>query len=293
MTRRRKEEEHENHERWMVSYADFITLLFAFFVVMYSISSVNEGKYRVLSSSMMNAFRSASNEQGMAMVTPTQAQGSPIVQIVSRQPKANPEAEAKRAEFRQKMRSMAEDVKRVLEPLVAGGQVRVTEGVNGISIEINASALFKPGEALLGLDAQRALVAVAEVIAAGEFPIKIEGHTDTLPISTAYFPSNWELSAVRASSVVRLFVESGVAAVRMTAAGYSDQRPVADNATPEGRARNRRVTIQVESMSPEAASAPSTTTEVSVNPQMRNVDGALGTPENIRLAPRDEAGSTP
>lgn len=293
MARRRQEEEHENHERWMVSYADFITLLFAFFVVMYSISSVNEGKYRVLSSSMVNAFRSATNEQGMAMVTPTQAQGSPIVQIISRQPKANPEAEAKLAEFRQKMRSMAEEVKRVLEPMVAGGQVRVTEGVNGISIEINASALFKPGEAQLGLDAQRALRAVAEVIAAGDFPIKIEGHTDTLPISTAYFPSNWELSAVRASSVVRLFVEAGVAPGRMTAAGYSDQRPVADNATVEGRARNRRVTIQVESMAPDVANAPSTTTEVSVNPQMRNVDGALGTPENTRLVPRDEGTAQP
>jgi chemotaxis protein MotB len=290
MTRRRRhEEEHENHERWMVSYADFITLMFAFFVVMYSISSVNEGKYRVLSNSMVNAFRSTANEPGAAMVTPPQASGVPIVQIISRQPKANPEAEAKRVEFRKRMRSMAEDVKRVLEPLVAGGQVRVTEGVNGISIEINASALFKPGEALLGVDAQRALRAVAEVIAVGDFPIKIEGHTDTLPISTPYFPSNWELSAVRASSVVRLFVEAGVTPGRLTAAGYSDQRPVADNATADGRARNRRVTIQVESMAPDVANAPSTTTVVPSNPLMRSVDGALGTPENTRLAPRDDA----
>ncbi|MDP5240763.1 flagellar motor protein MotD [Uliginosibacterium sp. 31-16] len=293
MARRRHEEEHENHERWMVSYADFITLLFAFFVVMYAISSVNEGKYRVLSSSMMQAFRSASNEQGSAMLTPVQVAGSPVVQIVTQQPRANPEAEARRAEFRQRMRNMAEDVKRVLEPLVAGGQVRVTEGVNGISIEINASALFKPGEALLGMEANRALRAVAEVIAGGDFPIKVEGHTDTLPISTPYFPSNWELSSARASSVVRLFVESGVAPGRLTAAGYSDQRPVADNASPEGRARNRRVTIQVESMAPEIASAPSTTTEVESNPRMRTVDGALGIPENIRLVPRNEQSTPP
>ncbi|MBS1210853.1 MAG: flagellar motor protein MotD [Proteobacteria bacterium] len=284
--RNRHEEEHENHERWMVSYADFVTLLFAFFVVMYAISSVNEGKYRVLSDSMVQAFRSDSNQQGATMLSSPQAVGAPIVQIIARQSKSTPEMEAKRAEFRQKMRSMAEDVKRVLEPLVAGGQVRVTEGVNGISIEINASALFKPGEAQLGIDAQRALRAVAEVIAVGEFPIKIEGHTDTLPISTPFFPSNWELSSARASSVVRLFVDAGVAPARLTAAGYSDQRPVADNNTIEGRARNRRVTILVESMAPEIESAPSTTTEVSANPQMRNVDGALGTPENIRLAPR-------
>ena len=97
------------------------------------------------------------------------------------------------------------------------------------------------------MEANRALRAVAEVIAGGDFPIKVEGHTDTLPISTPYFPSNWELSSARASSVVRLFVESGVAPGRLTAAGYSDQRPVADNASPEGRARNRRVTILIES----------------------------------------------
>lgn len=113
----------------------------------------------------------------------------------------------------------------------------------------------------------------------------MEGHTDTLPISTPYFPSNWELSAVRASSVVRLFVESGVAPARLTAAGYADQRPVADNSTAEGRARNRRVTILIESMSPDLMDSPSVTTEVGSNSSMKNVDGALGTPENIRLVP--------
>lgn len=295
MARRHQEEEHENHERWLVSYADFITLLFAFFVVMYAISSVNEGKYRVLSDSMVQAFRSATNQQGMAMVTPPQTVSLPITPVVAKAPKADPVAEARRTEYRQKMRNMAEDVKRVLEPLVRGGQVRVTEGVNGISIEINASALFNPGEALLGPEAVRALQAIAEVVAAGDFPIKVEGHTDNLPISTPLFPSNWELSAVRASSVVRLFVGAGVAPERLTAAGYGDQRPVADNALAEGRARNRRVTIQIESMAPEVAEAPTTTTEIVAAPQrpegvrqVPDADGALGTPENLRLVPRGE-----
>ncbi|MDO6384743.1 MULTISPECIES: flagellar motor protein MotD [unclassified Uliginosibacterium] len=296
MARRQHEEEHENHERWLVSYADFITLLFAFFVVMYAISSVNEGKYRVLSSSMVQAFRSATNEQAAAIVAPPQATGTPIMPVVTRQSRSDTQAEARRTEYRQKMRSMAEEVKRVLEPLVRGGQVRVTEGVNGIAIEINASALFNPAEAQLGPEAVRALRAVAEVIAVGSFPIKVEGHTDNLPISTALFPSNWELSAVRASSVVRLFVASGVSAERMTAAGYGDQRPVADNSTPDGRARNRRVTIQIESMAPEVAEAPVTTTEVLGAPrqpegvrQVPDADGALGTPENIRLVPGGKA----
>ena len=289
MARRRQEEEFENHERWMVSYADFVTLLFAFFVVMYAISSVNEGKYRVLSDSMVQAFRSIDNQPGATVVTPPKSASALVTPVISHQPKANPELEAKRAEYRQRMRDMAEEVKRVLAPLVRGGQVRVTEGIHGISIEINASALFSPGEAQLGVEAVRALRAVAEVIAKGSFPIRVEGHTDTLPISTPYFPSNWELSAVRASSVVRLFVESGVAPARLTAAGYADQRPVADNSTAEGRARNRRVTILIESMAPDLMDSPSVTTEVGSNSSMKNVDGALGTPENIRLVPSASA----
>lgn len=288
MGRRKSEEEHENHERWMVSYADFVTLLFAFFVVMYAISSVNEGKYRVLSSSLVQAFRSASNESGAAMINPPTVQGQPVQVVVAQAPKSNPQVEARREEYRRRMRSMAEEVMRVLSPLVQGGQVRVTEGVNGISIEINASALFSPGEALLGQEAARALRAVAEVIAVGDFPIKVEGHTDNVPIGTALYPSNWELSASRASSVVRLFVDAGVKPDRLTAAGYADQRPVAPNDSNEGRARNRRVTILVESMSPEVVDVPATTTTVgtSVAPKdMRNVDGALGTPSNVRLVP--------
>ena len=251
--RRRAEEEHENHERWLVSYADFITLLFAFFVVMYSLSSVNEGKYRILSDSMVQAFRSISiNAEGDQIIVP------PVIPIMppkmatppkpASDPAADPAAEAERQALSARMRSMAEDIKRVLEPLSRGGQVSVTEGAHGITVEINASVLFPIGEATLDTEGSRALGAVARVLAGADFPITIEGHTDNTPINTYRFPSNWELSAVRASSVVRLFVDSGVAPGRLTAAGYGDQRPLADNNTEEGRARNRRVTLLIESM---------------------------------------------
>lgn len=277
MARKKPHEEHENHERWLVSYADFITLLFAFFVVMYAISSVNEGKYRVLSDSLVNAFRSTVNAAGATVVAPPNSAGSPIPVVVNK-PQADPKTEAARAEHRVKMRNMAEEIKRVLAPLVSGGQVRVTEGVHGISVEINASVLFAPGEALLGIEASRALRAVAQVVATGDFPVVVEGHTDNLPISTPNFPSNWELSAVRASSVVRLFVENKVGAHRLTAAGYGDQRPVADNVTPDGRARNRRVTILIESMAPEIQSpvAPGSTDGFGRGDK---ADGALGVPK--------------
>jgi chemotaxis protein MotB len=249
MGRRRKAtvEEHENHERWLVSYADFITLLFAFFVVMYSLSSINEGKYRVLSDSLMQAFRSGAILDGAQHVAePAVISGSMLPPVVRKPPEQTQE-ELRRRDIARRMNNMADEIRRVLGPLTRDGQVTVTEGAHGITVEINASALFAPGEATLGSDAVSALQAVARVLAPASFSITIEGHTDNLPINTFRFPSNWELSAVRASSVVRLFIESGVNPERLTAAGYADQRPVAPNATENGRARNRRVTILIES----------------------------------------------
>jgi chemotaxis protein MotB len=248
--RRRETDDPENHERWLVSYADFITLLFAFFVVMYALSSINEGKYRVLSDSISSAFRSvpgsASGAQ-MAIGTNTGA-GAPLaVAIPVRRLPPNVKADVARAANRERLRNMAKEINQALAPLVAEGKVTVTEGALGITVDINASVLFAPGDARLDLGAVRALAAVAQILASTDFPIIVEGHTDNTPISTPQFPSNWELSGMRASSVVRLFIETGVDGRRLTATGYADQRPLADNASAEGRQRNRRVAITIES----------------------------------------------
>ncbi len=251
--RKHVEEEHENHERWLVSYADFITLLFAFFVVMYAISMVNEGKYRVLSDALVSAFHKTPGDSGGAQVAINTIPGAVLQLPVIRPPAPNQKVEQQKRENRDKMKSVAKDVASALAPLVASGQVRVTEGALGITIDINASLLFSPGDARLSAEAIRALSAVAQVIAPTDFPITVEGHTDDTPINTAQFPSNWELSGVRASSVVRLMIEKGVGARRFTAIGYADQRPMGDNATPEGRARNRRVAITLESKVPDVA----------------------------------------
>ncbi len=255
MRRRAYAEEHENHERWLVSYADFITLLFAFFVVMYSLSTVNEGKYRVLSDSLVAAFRSVNlNARGEQIAPGTRSAAAPALPQLKAKPLAangnGREAERKR-QAREKMREMARDIMDALAPLVKEGKVRVSEGLKGITVEINASVLFPLGEARLQPAAVKALRAVAEVAAAAEFPITVEGHTDPTPIATPQYPSNWELSGARASSVVRLFVESGVAPQRLTATGFGEQRPVASNETQEGRARNRRVTILIEAQHPD------------------------------------------
>jgi len=258
--RRRAEEEHDNHERWLVSYADFITLLFAFFVVMYSLSSVNEGKYRVLSDSLVQAFRNvAVNESGDQIVLP-QVSVLPTRPITQPAPRAaDPALEQRRRETAQRMRNMADEIRRVLSPLTQAGQVNVTEGAFGVSVEINASLLFAPGDSALGQEAVDALRAVAQVLAPAPFPITVEGHTDNVPINTFRFPSNWELSAVRASTVARLFIDNGVSPDRLTAAGYADQRPVAGNEDEVGRARNRRVTVLIESRTADLDAEPGPT----------------------------------
>lgn len=244
--RRRPVEEHENHERWLVSYADFITLMFAFFVVMYAISQVNEGKYRVLSDTLASAFRTIPGSSAGALVAVNPNAPMPV-SVPVRRVQPNLKTDEKLQQNKERLRDVAKDLSQVLSPLVKEGQVRITEGALGITIDINANVLFAPGDARLGLEAVRALVAVAEILAPTDFPLVVEGHTDNTPINTAQFPSNWELSGVRASSVVRLFIDAGVDPRRLTATGYADQRPVADNATPEGKMRNRRVAITIES----------------------------------------------
>lgn len=234
--RRKYDDDPDNQDRWLISYADFITLLFAFFVVMYAISSVNEGKYRVFSNAIGSAF-------GLAP-------GAPPVMIESQQmialpnPAVKRRAEALRRE-KEHMTHLAQDLLSTLAPLVKEGKVRVTQNSRGVSVEINASVLFDPGEARLTAESDQALRAVAGLLKDDPHAVQVEGHTDNVPIKNPTFASNWELSAVRASAVVRLFIDSGVAPARLTAVGHGANLPVAPNETLEGRARNRRVAVTI------------------------------------------------
>jgi chemotaxis protein MotB len=249
--RHKKPEEHENHERWLVSYADFITLLFAFFVVMYALSSVNEGKFRVLSESVSAAFRNIPGSSSGAMVQVNPNAPMPVTIPFKKPQVANIKTDVTREKNKELLRNKAKEITEALAPLVAQGHVRITEGALGITVEINASVLFDSGEARLQLPAMRALTAVGQILSTTDFPITVEGHTDNAPINTLLFPSNWELSGARAASVVRLFIDTGVDPRRLTATGYAEQRPVADNANLEGRQRNRRVAITMESRTPD------------------------------------------
>jgi chemotaxis protein MotB len=230
---RKPDDQQDDHGRWLVSYADFITLLFAFFVVMYAISQVNEGKYRLLSDALLQAFKPDTT----APKDPSQfPRGSAPGEVGGRGPEGQADAG---------MQAIARDLMSALDPLVKGGQVKITESGLGVAVEINASLLFASAEATLQDDSVPVLTSLAKLLAPLPNDVQVEGHTDNVPISTGQFPSNWELSAARASSVVRLFIDNGVASVRLVAVGYAETRNIAPNLTPEGRARNRRVTVRI------------------------------------------------
>ncbi len=264
--RRRHEEDPQNHERWLVSYADFITLLFAFFVVMYAVSSVNEGKYRVLSESLNAVFTvSARSEK------PIQIGELPRdVLAVDENPAATGQADFESVDKTQPQAASGQGPKspggselggsskahraaqRVVDELKISLQgqldqdlVEITQVGDRVEIEMKERMLFGSGGARLSRGALGTLRTLAKTFRRIPSHLQVEGHTDDLPISTAAFPSNWELSAARAASVVHFLARSGVEPWRMSAVGLAEHRPVAENVDAKGRAANRRVTIVV------------------------------------------------
>jgi len=251
MARKPKHEEHENHERWLVSYADFITLLFAFFVVMYSISSVNEGKYRVLSSSIISAFSQPA--QSLSPLRFNDNKKNPIEQNKLLLEQQSNKYDRIGVDYEviptvqeiANMEMISDEVEKKLKSLVDQDLVNIHKTNKGVEIEIKSNILFGSGQAVLQKSAKPALEQIAKVIGPLQNPVNVEGFTDNVPISTLVFPSNWELSAARAANVVHLFSKLGIDPNRMSAIGYGEFKPVASNDTPEGREKNRRINIIV------------------------------------------------
>ncbi len=241
---RRAQQEHENHERWLISYADFMTLMFALFVVLYALSSVDDAKYHLFSASLDSAFGKQVIKPKVE--APLNEQERLLKSLVDRR---DANLAARQRMQQERMQSMVNNLNKVMEPLLKSGQVSITQTKRGVVLEINASALFNVGDAKLHDHSAKILAGVAQVLGQGDQTIEVEGHTDNIPINTLQFPSNWELSSARASSVVRLFIEHGVTALRLTAVGSAANYPVVSNDTPEERARNRRITVTV--MAPE------------------------------------------
>jgi len=258
----------------MVSYADFITLLFAFFVVMYSISSVNEGKYKSLTHSLGDAFLSVKKrdktmdnkvverpldgtQESLAVRStiaanlilidnPTALFESitiPVDNQISEDSNQQRELSEGILKERRQLKKVSEQLEKALDTFIDDNLISVKRNDYWITIEMNSELLFLSGEAILSKKAQPALKKITEVINPLPNVINVEGHTDNIPIGTVQFPSNWELSSARATSVVQEFVKEGINPTRLSAIGYGEFHPIDDNKTEEGRFKNRRVIL--------------------------------------------------
>ncbi|MDY0331367.1 MAG: flagellar motor protein MotD [Thiomonas sp.] len=251
MAREKAPEEHENHERWLVSYADFITLLFAFFVVMYSISSLNEGKYKVLSQTMIAAFTGQPTTPNPVPVgqpfnsTPSAVDLPPLPKPqkpeIIQPGRGGPAAK----EVQKALQGVAQKIEELLAGAIRKGDVRVRLTPLGVVIDIHDTVLFASGQAALTPQARDLLDQIAGVLQGVPYPIQVNGYTDDRPINTPQFPSNWALSSARAVSVVEMFIAQGVKPEQLVAAGYGQYHPVESNDTAKGRAANRRVSVVI------------------------------------------------
>jgi chemotaxis protein MotB len=227
MLRRKRIDININHERWLVSYADFVTLLFALFVVMYSVSQVNETKYQELSASLESVF----TLQGDNTLT---TENSPAENDNTKdQPHVDPFSE------------LSNDIQQKLADLIGEQSIQVSSNELWIQVSLNNRVVFPLGSVVPSQQAENILEDVAALLRNLDNPIQVEGFTDNLSIRTAQFPSNWELSAARSASIVKLLVKQGVAPKRLSAIGYGEFQPLADNNTEAGRAENRRVVLMI------------------------------------------------
>lgn len=272
MAKKHRHEDHVNHEAWAIPYGDLVTLLLAFFVVMYSISSVNEGKYRVLSQSMVAAFNGTPKTVQPIQVGEQPTAGpqsslidslkpaAPATELIPRMATPGlPERATVAVRGSERVRGaagggdqgarelaeLAREIENAMAPLIADELIMVRRNEQWLEVEIKTDILFPSAVAAISPGAQTVLDELAQIFARFPNAIRVEGYTDDRPINTPVFPSNWELSAARAASVVRRFAEHGVAAQRLGIVGWGEQRPADDNSTEAGRNRNRRVLIVV------------------------------------------------
>lgn len=231
--KKKKKAKAENSERWLVSYSDFMTLLMVFFVVLYSMSNVNQKKYQQLSNSMGSVFSGGATALGMGADSGTSSDNTgelkPLVQTED-----------------VKLQGVEEQVNDVLNELGLGDSVSTSIEERGLVISFNDSIFFDSAKAEIKDEMKTKLISVSKILNKIDNYIRVEGHTDNLPIKDNYFNSNWQLSSVRASNVVELLINYGeISPSRLSAVGYGEYRPISDNNTEEGRSKNRRVDILI------------------------------------------------
>ncbi|BDW11788.1 flagellar motor protein MotD [Polynucleobacter sp. SHI8] len=223
------DDEDDDANRWLLPYADFITLLLAVFVVMYSVSNVEESKFKSLSESLSIALN-VKNTESKNNNFISDKTNSMIEQIHTRESQIS---------------EINTTLQNDLAPLIAQNKIKIIKVRDGISIVINDSFLFKSGQAQIDPSFEKDLLQISDILKKYPNQIQVEGHTDNNRINTGMYPSNWELSSARASSVVRAFISYGVQESQLTAIGYAANQPIESNNSEEGRYRNRRVAIKI------------------------------------------------
>jgi chemotaxis protein MotB len=234
MSRRKRRATRPSHDRWLVSYADFITLLFAFFVVLYSTAQVDRKKVSQLSTAIQVAFQQLGPYPSTAGPVPAEInQAAPAAALPA--PEEIPDLAGLRKELGQ-----------ALAPEISRGEVTLRTGHDGLIISLKEAGFFDSGSAGVKAASEPAFSRMAKLLAEGEYNIRIEGHTDNVRIHNAQYSSNWELSTTRSTEMIRLLVmKYGVDPQRLSASGYAEYHPVASNSTEAGRAQNRRVDLVV------------------------------------------------
>ena len=253
--RHRRHDDHINHEAWAIPYGDLVTLLLAFFVVMYAISSVNTGKYRQLSVSLVQAMQgspaSVSESEGDGGGLGP-ASGMAVIDVQghlkeSAQDRMMPSSTLMQevSPRTRKLHEIGEKIATAMGSLVERGLVDVNISDEWVQVDLKSDILFASGVGNVATSAEPVIGALAQVLVAFPNDVRVEGHTDDRPIRSAVFRSNWELSAARAASVVHLLTDNGVAARRLSVVAHAEQLPIRENDTDAGRTANRRVVLRV------------------------------------------------
>jgi chemotaxis protein MotB len=243
--RKKKPPAHENHERWLVSYADFITLLFAFFVVMYASSQADKGRAKAVSEAVEKALEDGKLPTIAAILGGTvddKGKGNDAMKgpaIKTKEPDKKP-PEKKLDDLMPPLKVLTLDLKNEIDK----GKLQISLEPRGLVISLKEAAFFDSGDDAIRTSSYPIIAKLASVICKLNNPLRLEGHTDSIPINTARFHSNWELSAARSIAMLELLsTKFSVDRQRMAIVGYADTTPVDTNDTEEGRARNRRVDI--------------------------------------------------
>ena len=260
MALKKEPEKHANHERWLVSYADFITLLFAVFVVLYAMGQTDKKKAEEVMSSLRESFgystMAAAGQKGVLpaediRMIPAIKPEMAVIPMTRKMPPAGPKQGGLEQGRGGKSRADEKEFKEIMSSIEAylikqGAQSKVSLSITrrGLAVSLKEAGFFDSGSAAIKPAGYQLLNTIIEALAQYSNPLRVEGHTDTIPISTAQFPSNWELSSARATNVLRYMLKTyEVGPGTVSATGYGEFRPTAENTTAEGRAKNRRVDI--------------------------------------------------